>query len=498
MITDNLRLKVITTVFVLASALTAHAEVKLPGFFTDHMVLQRDMDVPIWGWADPGEKISVSFAGQNKTATADRDGKWTVKLGALKTSAKGQILKVNNITISDILVGEVWVCSGQSNMEQTLAPTKSVSYGGVIDGEKVLAAANYPTLRHVKIAHDFSQTPKDNLTASWVVCTPQTAKNISATAFFFARAIQEKLDIPIGLIDTNWGGTPIEPWIPSDVKAVSGLINPLNCYCVCKGKKPKKAHHYPSVLYNSMICPLVPFAIRGAIWYQGESNGSEGDTYLHKMNALISGWRKMWKQGDFPFYYVQLASYANRGINPEGGEGWAGLREAQLKSLAIKNTGMAVATDIGDTRDIHPRNKQDVGKRLAAWALVKDYGVKDMACSGPIYKSMAVRGTQIHIKFDHANKGLMVGKKEGCEPVKELNDEKLKGFSIAGQDRKWVWAEAQIGPNGTVVVSSPNVIRPVAVRYGFTLNPALWGCNLYNKEGLPASPFRTDQWRLKK
>ena len=244
-------------------------------------------------------------------------------------------------------------------------------------------------------------------------------------------------------------------------------------------------------LYNGMINPVVPYGIKGAIWYQGESNGGEGDSYYHKMRALIGGWRKVWNQGDFPFYHVQLANWQKPNDNPAGGDGWAKVRMAQLQSLQIPNTGMAVSIDIGDAADIHPKNKFDVGERLALWALRDNYGKKDLVVSGPLYKSMKVDGNKIRVSFDHAGSGLMVGKKDGRNPTVEDKGGKLKRFAIAGEDKKWVWADAVID-GAAVVVSSPDVAKPVAVRYAFTMNPE--GCNLYNKEGLPASPFRTDEW----
>ena len=246
------------------------------------------------------------------------------------------------------------------------------------------------------------------------------------------------------------------------------------------------------MIFNSMVSPLINYGIKGAIWYQGEANGGEGESYTHKMNALISGWRSLWKQGDFPFYYVQLANYqTSNPDNPAGGDGWAKTREAQLKTMAVvPNTGMAVIIDIGETSDIHPKNKQDVGKRLAAWALAKDYG-KKIVYSGPTYKEFKVEGNKIRISFDHTGNGLVAGKKEGLSPIKETPNGKLGWVAIAGEDKKWYWADAVIDGD-TILVSSEKVPQPVAVRYAFAMNPQ--GANLYNKEGFPATPFRTDNW----
>ena len=248
---------------------------------------------------------------------------------------------------------------------------------------------------------------------------------------------------------------------------------------------------FPTTIYNGMIHPVAPYAIKGALWYQGESNGGEGDEYYHKMRALIGGWRKLWNQGEFPFYFVQLANFEQPNQDPAGGDGWARVRMAQSKSLQIPNTGMAVIIDIGEANDIHPKNKFDVGDRLALWALRNDYGKKDLVASGPLYKSIRVENAKARIRFDSVGGGLMIGKKEGLDPTVEDKGGKLNRFAIAGEDKKWYWADAVIDGD-TVVVSSGDVPKPMAVRYAFSMNPT--GCNLYNKDGLPASPFRTDDW----
>lgn len=364
-----------------------------------------------------------------------------------------------------------------------------------------------------------------------MVCSPKSVRGFTAAGYFFAKEIFKTLDVPVGLISSNWGGTRVEPWtspvgfrdVP-ELKALSMRVDSWDSATeIGRGKytefiakmkewipeaekalaEKKAAPHLPALpqpgashqeatkLYNGMIAPLIPYAIRGALWYQGESNGGEGISYFHKKKALINGWRKLWKQGDFPFYYVQLANFRRSNPNnPKGGDGWARVREAQTKCLEIPNTGMAVIIDIGDARNIHPKNKQDVGKRLAQWALAKDYN-KDVVFSGPIYKSHTVEGDKIRVMFDYVGGGLIVGEKEGLEPVKECKDKKLTWFAIAGADKKWYWADAVIDGD-TVVVSSEKVKNPVAVRYAYTYNPE--GCNLYNKAGLPASPFRTDDW----
>ncbi len=508
-----------------ALALPLWAEVKLAGVFSDHMVLQRDRDLPVWGWADPGEEVTVSFAGQTASTKAAADGSWSVTLKPLTLNKEGAKLTVNGknrIELNDVLVGDVWLCGGQSNMEMPFA-------WRVLDNDREIQdSARFPLIRQVKFDKINSSIPvADSRNSKWVVCSPQTLRNVTAAGYFFARAIHEKTGIPIGLLDDNWSGSRIEPFIaPEGFMMVPELkvadrhrnaaldsesgrkrylaeIDKIKEWCedaeeqVAEGKAPRTVMpQIPEVAgdgavrYNAMIAPIVRFPIKGAIWYQGCSNGGDDDIYYHKMRALIEGWRKVWNQ-DFPFYFVQLASFQQVTDDPAGGNGWAKVREAQRKSLTIPNTGMAVTIDIGDDRDIHPKNKQDVGKRLALWALTHDYGVKDLVYSGPLYKEMKVEGDKIRIHFDHTGSGLMVGRKEGLQPTTEVKDGKLAQFAIAGADRKWYWADAVIDGD-TVVVSSPEVKNPVAVRYAFRHNPK--GCNLYNREGLPASPFRTDNW----
>ncbi len=506
------------------------ADVRMPKIFGDNMVLQRDIPVPVWGWAEKGEAVTVSFAGQEKTATAGDDGRWTLKLDPMKANKEPGVFKVrgkNEISCKNVLVGEVWICSGQSNME--------MSVNGSLNAKEECAAATNPIIRHIKVKNTQSHYPKDDISGNaWVECSPGTVGNFTAVGYFFARELVKELDVPVGLIGSNWGGTRIEPWTcPEGFKAVpelKGIVPQFEAWDVRTeaGQKaygdqianmkawleaaekalaaktpvpdapspfPPADHQQPTKLFNAMINPLIPFAFRGAIWYQGESNGGEDIIYMHKMRALIEGWRKMWNQAgntDFPFYHVQLANFQNSDPNnAAGGDGWAKLRDAQRKSItAIPHTGMAVIIDIGEAGDIHPKNKQDVGARLARWALAKDYG-KDIVFSGPLYKDMKVEGDKIRVSFDSVGGGLVIGEKKGLEPMTEVKDGKLKWFAIAGEDKKWQWADAVID-GGTVVVSSPNVKQPVAVRYSFMMNPV--GANLYNREGLPASPFRTDEW----
>jgi sialate O-acetylesterase len=460
---------------VILSAAITSAELKLPAMFTSGAVVQQGMPVPVWGWADPGAEVKVAFAGQTKTAKADEGGNWSVKLDTLPVNKEATVMTITSgeteLKVEDVLVGEVWFCSGQSNMEQTV--------GGAIMPEFV-KPDELPMIRHIKVPHVRVNEPADDFKGAWQVCSANTVRGFTAVGFFFACHLEQELDTPVGLIGCNWGGTRIEPWTPPEGFA---QVEQLDAATIRDG----------SSMYNGMAAAVQPYAIRGALWYQGESNGGEGESYFWKMKALVQGWRTTWDQGEFPFYFVQLANFQNPNPDAAGGGGWSKLREAQLKTiLEVPQTGMAVIIDIGEARDIHPKNKFDVGRRLALWALAKDYDKKDLVHSGPIYKSMKVEDGKVRLAFDHVGGGLMAAKKadprsiDAPQPV-----EKLSGFAIAGEDKKWFWADAIIDGDA-VVVSSAEVKQPVAVRYAFSMHPDK--ASLYNKENLPASPFRTDSW----
>jgi sialate O-acetylesterase len=414
----------------------------------------------------------------------------------------------NKITIKNIMVGEVWVCSGQSNMQWSVKQSANP--------EQEIADANYPDIRLFTVARKVAEQPQPDCSGNWTLCSPETVPDFSAVGYFFGRELHKELNVPIGLIHTSWGGTPAEAWTRREAlekerdcapilqrydDAMANYPQAKKEYeqkleewkqvaekAKAEGEKAprrprapfKPGHpHSPAGLYNAMIAPLIPFSIQGAIWYQGESNAGRAYQYRKLFPAMIRNWRKDWGQGNFSFLFVQLANF--RDVKPEPAESdWAELREAQLMTLSLQNTGMAVIIDIGEAKDIHPKNKQDVGRRLALWALAKNHR-KDIVYSGPIYKSksMKVEGNKIILHFDHVGGGLVA---DGGEP--------LKGFAVAGADRKFVWANATIDGD-TVVVSSDEVSEPVAVRYAWADNPV---CNLYNKEGLPASGFRTDDW----
>ncbi|MCX6879893.1 MAG: sialate O-acetylesterase [Verrucomicrobia bacterium] len=466
-----LRLLLLAT--AIGTTLPVAADVRLPKIFTDNMMLQRGQPVRVWGWAEAGEAVSVAMAGKTVSTKADDKGQWSLELPAPKAgetldlAVKGK----NRLTLKNILVGDLWVCSGQSNMEMAL----NQCLGAADD----IKAADLPKIRRLKINRVQVARPEADapVATPWQVCSPATAGEFTAVGFYFAREVHQKTKVPIGIIDTNWGGTRIEPWVAPENPDVEAQLN-----------------GGLSGIYNAMIHPLLQLPIKGALWYQGESNGEEGDSYFEKMRALIGGWRKQWKQGDFPFYFVQLASFQGVSEEPAGGNGWAKLREAQSKSLTIPNTGMAVIIDtvpLAEAGDIHPKNKYDVGLRLARWALGRDYGQPQVVVSGPLFKVLKIEGNKARLAFDHVGGGLMVGKKEGRTPAVENKQEKLKRFAIAGTDKKWFWADAVI-VNNTITVTSPDVKEPVAVRYAYQMNPD--GANLYNREGLPASPFRTDAW----
>ena len=453
-------------VLLILAATSVQADVQLPAIIAENMVLQRDQVLPIWGKADPGEQVTVKQGDQTTTTTTNADGRSLVKLPAMKAGGPHTltISGKNTITLKNILIGEVWVCSGQSNMEWAM---KNVN-----NAKQEMVAADHPQIRLFHVQHKRSSTELDDLTGGWNECTPKSVPDFSAVAYFFGRYLHKHLDVPVGVIETAWGGTPAEKWTPPSMfKAVPSLLKTAD------HPYAREAMSERSVLYNGMVAPLIPFAIRGAIWYQGESNVSMGRHYRKLFSGMITGWRNEWKQGDFPFLYVQIAPWNYSQVKEWPQNGCLLVREAQLKTLALKNTAMAVTMDIGNVKDIHPRNKQDVGKRLGLAARAIAYGEK-LVYSGPIYKSMKSDGRRIVLHFDHVGGGLVA--KGGP----------LTTFQIAGEDRKFVEAIARIEGN-SVVIYSAQVAKPAAVRFAWS-DAAL--PNLFNTENLPASPFRTDSW----
>ena len=477
---------------LLTGASAVDADVTLPSIFGNSMVIQRELPIQVWGWADADEKVTVAFGGQSATATPDESGRWQVTLKPVQASSKGQSLSVsgkNKIELTDVLVGEVWICSGQSNMEWSV--TRS------LNPKEEVAAADHPQIRLFNVpGHLTSPKPLDKCPGSWQVCKPSTVGGFSAVGYYFGRRLQKELGVPVGLVGSNWGGTRIEPWTSLDgLRSVPELKEIADGVAAREkqadsGEAVKVGGGTPSAIFNAMVNPLAPFCMRGAIWYQGESNGGEGESYYQKKKALVHGWRKLFNP-DLAFYWVQLANFRKPNEDPAGGDGWSRIREAQRKATTIPHTGMAVIIDIGEANDIHPKNKQDVGARLAQYALHQTYEKAELVPCGPTYKSLKVEGDKIRLSFDHVGDGLIVGKKQGLNPTEPVKGGKLERFAVAGADKVWHWANATI-EGDTVVVSSDEVAKPVAVRYAYSMNPT--GANLYNKDGFPASPFRTDDW----
>jgi sialate O-acetylesterase len=471
------RLTTLFTLILTALLITppARADVRLPAVIADHMVLQQQTDAPLWGWADTNEAVTIraSWLDTPVVTKADAHGDWSL---TLTTPAASNIphtitfIADNTITLTDILIGEVWICSGQSNMEWPLTRTDN--------SEQEIADADHPRIRLFNVQRTVALEPQTDCIGAWSVCSPDAIKSFSAVGYFFGRALQSELDIPIGLIGTNWGGTRVEPW--TSAQTLNTLPDMREWVARVQSAKDdpelaKKIHQNdPTTLYNGMIAPLQPFAIRGAIWYQGESNRNQAHHYRTRFPAMITDWRANWNCGDFPFYYVQIAPFTYGNDTGQTAE----LREAQLMTLATPNTGMVVTTDIGNIKDIHPTNKQEVGRRLSLWALSKTYGQSDLVCSGPLYQSMTIEDDRIRLTFNHVADGLV------CE------GESLTHFTIAGEDQIFHPASAIIDGD-TILVSADEVPSPVAVRFGWsdTCEP-----NLFNSEHLPASPFRTDTW----
>ena len=495
--------------------LNLQAEVKLPSIFGSHMVLQRDHANPIWGWAAPGEKVTVSIAGQSHVTSTGKDGAWRVKLRPLKVNAKGQTLTIkgsNTITLADVLVGEVWICSGQSNM--------AWSVDRAYDPDLESLTAKFPNIRLISVPQVGTQEPQKDFEGEWMAATPESVMSFSAVGFFFGRTLHQALDMPIGLIDNAWGGSAAEAWIRRDRLAKLPAAKPFveqwkqteatydhekvtakfnaqlekwktAAEVARKAGKPVPrrprnprnpltGQHRPGNLYNGVLKPTIGYGIRGAIWYQGESNSARAKAYREVFPLMIQNWRDEWGQGDFSFYWVQLADFRDEQPEPVD-DNWAELREAQTMTMdRLKNTGEAVIIDVGEGRDIHPRDKQTVAKRLARWALAKDYGV-DIVHQSPRFKSMEIKGDKAVITFDHVGAGLY-----------SFDVRDPKGFAVCGEDKKFVWANARIAGKNQVVVWAEGV-TPTQVRYAWAVNPV---CTLMSREGLPATPFRTDDFKM--
>jgi sialate O-acetylesterase len=475
------------SLMLLLLAATAGRAITLPDLIGNNMILQREQPVRLWGAAKPGSAVTVHFAGQTKSATTGSDGNWELGLDPLTASSTPRELtfssdesqdSANSVTLTNILVGEVWLCSGQSNMEKPIGQQRGQK--PVFNAEQELAAANYPQIRLFLVPNKRSITPIEDVSGEWRMCSSNSLEvtKFSAAGYFFGRELFQQLNVPVGLVDSTWGGTRIEPWTSQEG---FHLVPSLAEFADLSNETNNKIG--VSRLYNGMIAPLTKFNIRGALWYQGESNLMDvNDTlnYADKMKALVLGWRKAWGR-DFPFFYVQIAPYcyfADRPTRVRSADSLPLIWEAQTLSLQIPNTGMIVTTDlVDDLHDIHPRNKQDVGKRLARLALAKIYGRTNVVWSGPMYRSMDVTGSKAVLHFDHTDGGLM--SKDG---------KPLAWFTVAGADGVFHPADAVI-KGDTVVVTSPDVTAPKAVRFAWseTAQP-----NFFNYAGLPAVPFRTD------
>jgi sialate O-acetylesterase len=497
------------------------AELSVPHFFSDHMVLQRERAAAIWGKADAGAEVSVAFKGKSASAKADADGKWRAQIETGAADASGAVLTISagkeKIEIQDVLVGEVWFASGQSNMFYTM--NRSPEYGGLI------AESNHPALRMFNAPLVTAEEIQEDIEGSWKAATPETVPDYSAVAFFFARKLHLEMGVPVGVIKSAWGGKPVETFtsrealntLPGTRALVDAMLKDEASYdqakadaayatklekwkttmAAAKGKSaeerkrlPKKpdapkrpllTEGKPGVLYAAMIHPFVGYTMRGAIWYQGEGNARPGAVpYDQTLPLMINDWRKRWAD-EFSFYYVQLASYHAPSTAPGTPDSWALTQDRMRLVLGTTpKTGMAVTNDVGEANDIHPKNKKDPGERLARWALAKDYG-KQLIYSGPLFKSSEVKDGAIRVTFDQSGTGL-----------KSRDGGALKRFEIAGADKVWKWADAKVDGTDSVLVSSAEVKSPVAVRYAWAANPE--GANLVNSDGLPASVFRTDDW----
>ena len=456
------------------------AQIQMGPLFSDDMILQRESQVPIWGLASPNEKVTILSSWNNKTAStkADNQGNWIVKI---ETPLAGGPYEINIssgdsvLNYSNVLIGEVWIASGQSNMQMALYGGGKEPVFGSID---MIAQANNSNIRLFTVRHRSSETPKKDLNGKWLVSSPSNVSGFSAVAYSFANYLNKVLDIPIGIIHSSWGGSPAEAW--TDQKTLNKIFEKSE---IRNRHKDKAIHHNPSGLFNAMINPLIPFKIRGAIWYQGESNVGRANNYTKLMNNMIDGWRSQWNQGSFPFYFVQIAPNGAGGNTNKTSQAF--LREAQLMTmLQTENTGMVVTLDIGSEYTVHPPEKILVGKRLAYWALVKDYKLGGISFSGPVYKSLDIKGHKVIVNFDYAQNGITSYNKP------------IVGFEIAGSNKVFYKANAKVirgyGLNRSKLeVSSDSVKNPEAVRYGW--KNYLIG-NLYNSQGLPASSFRSDNW----
>jgi len=506
----------------MALAPSLRAELKLPAVIGDHMVLQQKQSDPIWGWDTPGTKVTVHFADQTKSGEAGQDGRWSVKLDPMNANATPQVMTISGTSkkeLQDILIGEVWMCSGQSNMGFTV--------NGDWNGDIQSASSTLPNLRLIKVPNVGTQELKNDFKGEWKSSTPESSKPFTAVGFFFGRYLHQILNVPVGLIDNSWGGSAAEAWIRRDTiekdprfkllmdgthqreasstspKAKADYEAQLEKWkkdteaMKAAGLKPGQqlprapgspeaylnGNARPGNIFAGVVNPTLGYGMKGVIWYQGESNAGRAYEYRALFPFMIEQWRKEWKQGDFPFYWVQLADFMAEKPEP-GDSAWAELRESQTRTMSLPNTGEAVIIDLGEANDIHPKHKFDVASRLVRWALVKDYGQKFFYRS-PEFKSMTVNGNKAVLTIDCFGSALRT--------VDTMNPVEAKGFAVCGEDKKWHVAKATIVGNDHVEVTCSEVAAPVAVRYAWADNPV---CNLYSKDGLPVNPFRTDDFEM--
>lgn len=514
-----MKLHHIPLLFALALPAALRAELKLPAIIGDHMVLQQKQTNPIWGWDKPGTKVTVSFAGQTKSGEAGSDGKWTVKLDPVPANAKAQTLSITGSSkkeVQDVLVGEVWMCSGQSNMGFTL----NSDWNGDIEA----AASKLPNLRLVTVPLVGTQELQNDFKGEWKQCTPETASSFTAVGFFFGRMLHEVLGVPVGLINNSWGGSAAEAWvrrdtIEKDPRFKTLMENTVKNEANMQSEAAKKnfetatekwkadvaamqkaglkpgqqlprapqapdawlhGNARPGNIFAGMVNPTLGYGMKGVIWYQGESNAGRAYEYGQLFPFMIEQWRKEWKQGDFSFYWVQLADFMAETPEPVESN-WAELRESQTKTMKLPNTGQCVIIDLGEGKDIHPKNKQDVAARLVRWALVKDYGMK-FPYHSPEFKSMEIKGNKVQITLD------MFGSQ-----LRPFDVNEVIGCAVCGEDKVWHWAKGTVLAGDKFEVSSDKVAKPIALRYAWANNPV---CNLFSKEGLPVTPFRTDDFEM--
>ena len=514
-----MRLLSLTTLLA-ALAFTARAELKLPAIIGDNMVLQQKQSNPLWGWDAPGTEVTVKFGDQTKTAKAGADGKWTVKLDPVPANAKPATISIQGTTakeLKNVLVGEVWICSGQSNMQ--------MSVSGSWDADLETATAKYPNIRLITVPNVGTQEPQQDFKGEWKECSPATVGGFSAVGFFYGRVLHNMLGVPVGLINNSWGGSACEAWVnraelekdPRFKLLMDGTKIKVASLATPEAKtkyeadlanwkkqadEAKKAgkpftvrapaapaawlsgNQRPANIYNGALVPTIGYGIKGAIWYQGETNAGRAYEYASLFPFMIQNWRNEWKQGDFPFYWVQLADFMGEKTDAEQAtaSSWAELRESQTKTEgAIKNGGQAVIIDLGEGNDIHPKNKRDVAERLARWALVKDYGLK-LPYRSPEFKSAEFAEGKATVTLDTFGSNL-----------RTVDVSEVKGFVVCGEDKKWTWAEAKIVGKDKLEVSAKTVAKPVAVRYAWSDNPV---CNLYSTDGLPVTPFRSDSFEM--